>query len=255
MNDPHVAALLYTIENGPSVDYLKAEQLEKKEPGFCVKITNQRVRFEFKEPYATVDAARNAIEDYVRAWEFSACLESGPDSFKLKFHCPEFEDRKPTPGVLVLNARPVRFEFMVAKATVVVSRACYPPPPSGLKFTPYVQLMYEIYMLYRQGRARILDMAYVCYTMAQNGPKFEDDFSEGVRDKIKCLYQRGGAELRKRQNKDNPPLTDQERGFLAEAIKVVILRAAERAHDPERDLPKICRSNLPPLKSSQQNCG
>ena len=33
-------------------------------------------------------------------------------------------------------------------------------------------------------------MAYVCYTMAQNGPKFEDDFSEGVRDKIKCLYQR-----------------------------------------------------------------
>ena len=261
MNDPHVVALLYTIEHGRSVDYHKAKPLDHEEDGFRVKITNKQVRFEFKEPYATEDAARiaaarKAIEDYVRAWEFSACLESGPDSFKLKFHCPEIVDQHPTPGVWLVNAHPVRFEFKVSEPTVthVVSPACYPSPPSGLKFEPYVQLMYEIYMLYRQGRARILDMAYVCYTMAQNSRKFEDDFSEGVRDKIKCLYQRGGAELRKRHNKDNPPLTDQERGFLAEAIKVVILRAAERAHDSERDLPKICLSDLPPLKSSQQNC-
>ena len=248
MNDPHVVALLYTIKHGPSVDYLKAEQLEKKEPGFCVKITNQQVRFEFKEPYATEDAARKAIEDYVRAWEFSACLESGPDSFKLKFDYAEIEDRKPTPGRLVVNARPVRFEFMLPEATVTVSRACYPRPPSGLKFAPDVQLMYEIYMLYRQGRARILDMANVCYTMAQDLPKFKDDFSEGVHKKIKCLCQRGGAELRKRHNKDNPPLADQERGFLKEAIKAVILRAAQRDHAPEGDFPKICLSHLP-------NCG
>ena len=250
MNDPHVVALLYIIEHGRSVDYSKAKPVDHEEAGFRVKITNRQMRFEFKEHYATEDAARKAIEDYVRAWEFSACLETGPDSFKLKFDCWEPEDQDLAPGVFVANARPVRFEFKVSEPMVVVSRARYPRPPSGLKFTPYVQLMYEIYMLYRRGRARILDMAYVCYTMAQNSRKFEDDFSEGVRDKIKCLYQRGGAELRKRHNKDNPPLTDQERGFLAEAIKVVILRAAERAHDPESDLPKICRSDLPPLKSS-----
>ena len=62
MNDPHVVALLYTIEHGQSVDYRKARPLGHEEAGFRVKITNQQTRFEFKEHYATEDAARKAIE-------------------------------------------------------------------------------------------------------------------------------------------------------------------------------------------------
>ena len=152
MNDPHVVALLYTIEPGLSVDYRKAKPLDHEEASFRVKITNQQIRFEFKEHYATEDAARKAIEDYVRAWEFSACLANRPDSFKLKFDYAQIEDRKPTPGVVTVNARPVRWEMKVGEPTVVVSPPCYPPPPSGLKLTPDVQTMYERYMGYLQGR-------------------------------------------------------------------------------------------------------
>ncbi len=135
MNDPHIAALIYKIEHGPSVDYCKAESIDHEEAGFRVKIAKDQVRFEFKEHYATEDAARKAIEDYIRVWEFGAGLENGPDYFKLKFDYARIEDRKPTPGVVIVHAHPVRFEVKVGEATGVVSPACYPPPPSGFEIT------------------------------------------------------------------------------------------------------------------------
>ena len=261
MNDPHVVALLYTIEHGRSVDYHKAKPLDHEEDGFRVKITNKQVRFEFKEPYATEDAARiaaarKAIEDYVRAWEFSACLESGPDSFKLKFHCPEIVDQHPTPGVWLVNAHPVRFEFKLSEPTVthVVSPACYPSPPSPrLKLTRDVQKMYKRYMEYLRVKDKLTNMAYFCWTVAEDNLKTKENFSEKVCSAIGCLCtNKGGQDARKKEGKDED-LTPQESRFLKEAIKAVIRRTAERAHDSKRDLPKICLSDLPPLKSSQQN--
>ena len=98
MNDPHVAALIYKIEHGPSVDYRKAESIDHEEAGFRVKIAKDQVRFEFKEHYATEDAARKAIEDYIRAWEFGAGLENGPSCFKLKLVHPVNGEVPPVKG-------------------------------------------------------------------------------------------------------------------------------------------------------------
>ncbi len=249
MNDPHVVALLYTIEHGRRVDYRKARPLDHEEAGFRVKITNQQIRFEFKEHYPTEDAARKVIEDYVRAWEFSACLENGPDYFKLKFDYAQIEDRNPKPGVVMVSARPARFEFKVGKVTVVVSPPRYPPPPSGLKLTPDVQLMYDRYMDYRQGRKGLLDIAYFCWTVVKDNPATKKDFSGGVRNTISRLAGGGGGPkyARKMEGIDKEPLTDQERHFLIEAIKAIIRRVAERAHAPDSDLPKVSLSDLPPV--------
>ena len=247
MNDPHVVALLYIIEHGRSVDYSKAKPVDHEEAGFRVKITNRQMRFEFKEHYATEDAARKAIEDYVRAWEFSACLANGPDSFKLKFDYAQIEDRNPTPGVLTVNARPVRWEMKLGEPTVVVSRACYPPPPSGLKLTHDVQTMYERYMGYLQGREPLPSMAYFCLTMIQNSLTTGVDFSTNVAEKIRVIStRRGGQQARKDVGKDMP-LTAQESHFLEEAIKVLIRRAAERTHAPDSNLQMITLSDLPPV--------
>ena len=98
MNDPHVAALVYKIEHGPAVDYRKAESIDHEEAEFRAKIANEEVRFEFKEHYATEDAARKAIEDYIRAWEFGAGLENGPSCFKLKFDHAQIGGPKPDAG-------------------------------------------------------------------------------------------------------------------------------------------------------------
>ena len=152
MNDPHVVALLYQIDHGRSVDYRDAKPLDREEEGFFVKVENERVRFEFIEHYATEDAARKAIEDYIRAWEFSAGLREGPNYLKLKFDYAQIEDRNPTPGVATGYARPIGAEVKLGKPTGVVSPPCYPPPPSGIMLTPDVQTMYERYIGYRQGQ-------------------------------------------------------------------------------------------------------
>ena len=68
MNDPHVVALLYNIEHSPSVDYSKAEPIDHEETDFRVKAEKDQVRFEFKKHYAMEDAARKAIEGYIRSW-------------------------------------------------------------------------------------------------------------------------------------------------------------------------------------------
>ena len=249
MNDPHVVALIYKIEHGPSVDYRKAESIDHEEAGFRVKIENDQVRFEFKEHYATEDAARKAIEDYIRVWEFSACLENGPSYFKLIFDHAQIEDRNPTPGVLMFHAPPARFEVKVEKATGVVSPAYYPPPLSGVKITPDVQLMYDRYMDHLQGREKLLDVAYFCWTMVKDNPVTTTDFSRGVCNTISRLSGGGGGpeHARKKAGIDKDPLTDQELRFFVEAIKAIIRRAAERAHDPDHNLPQISMSDLPPV--------
>ena len=153
MNDPHVAVLIYKIEHGDSIDYSKAKPLDHEEAGFRVKITNGQVCFKFKDHYASVDEAREAISDYIRSWEFDAGLREGPNRFKLKFDQSQIEDRNPTPGAVSIGT-PIRFSFTVSEPTVTLSPACYPPPPSGLKITPDVQLMYDRYMDHLKGQRK-----------------------------------------------------------------------------------------------------
>ena len=248
MNDTHIAALIYKIEHGPSVDYRKAESIDHEEAEFRVKIAKDQVRFEFKEHYATEDAARKAIEDYIRAWEFGAGLENGPSCFKLKFDHAQIEDRNPTPGGLELHAQPLRFDMMLSKAILTVSRSCYPPPPSGVMLiTPDVQTMYDRYMGYRQGREPLTTMAYFCLTIIEDNPTTIKDVSSRTRDKIRHLSSgKGGQQARKASGKDTD-LTAQDRRFLEEAIKTIILQVAERARAPDRNLPKISLSDLPPV--------
>ena len=99
MNDPHAVALFYRVAHAHSVDYREAQPIDHEEMRFRVTIANEQARFEFKDHYATEDAAQRAIDDYIRVWEFSACLENGPDSFRLEFARAQIEDRRPPPPV------------------------------------------------------------------------------------------------------------------------------------------------------------
>ena len=255
MNDPHVVALWYRVEHSDSVDYGKAQPFDRDETGFCIKIANKQVCFEFKDHYASEDAGRKAIEDYIRSWEFDAGLQGGPNYFKLKFVHAQIEDRNPPPpmpGVVVLRGQPLRVDVTLSKATLKVLPPCYPPPPSGLKIIPDVQTLYDRYMGYLQRREPLTTMAYFCLTileLSKGRARAAEMYGIelGVLDKIGHLSsEKGGQQARKASGKDND-LTAQDCRFLKEAIKAVIRRAAEKAHDPDGDLPEISLSNLPPV--------
>ena len=243
MNDPHVVALIYKLEHSQAVDYREAKPIDHEEPDFHVKIANEKVRFEFKKHHATAKAAHKAIEEYICAWEVDVGLwQGGPNYFKLKFAHAQIEDRNPTLGVKDISVT-VRAGTPTATVSATVDKE-YPSPPSGLTITPDVRTLYDRYMGCRQGKEPLPSMAYFCLTVIERSPT-KKEFSSRVRDTIRHLSSgKGGRQARKAAGKDKD-LTAQDRRFLDEAIKALIRRTAERAHDPDGDLPLISMSDLP----------
>ena len=136
MNDPHVVALNYRIDHGDTIDYSRAEPLDREEPGFRLTVEDGKVRFELKEHYATEEQAREAVAEYIRVWEFDATLEYGSsDSFRLAFDNPEIVDRKPTPGQIDVVARGVA-GFASLAVSVQTQPPAYPEPPSDIALNP-----------------------------------------------------------------------------------------------------------------------
>ena len=111
-------ALHYRIEHASHVDYSKVDPVYCEVEGFGIRIEDNRVRFEMKEHYATVDSALEAVKPYIHSWELDAALRSQPGEFKLKFCGAEVEDRKPIPGKHEVSADPVFWEFSTSVPTV-----------------------------------------------------------------------------------------------------------------------------------------
>ena len=259
MNDPHVEVLLYRIIHGKSHDYSKAERLSIDEPEFQVLIEDEEVQFQFKDHYATENEARKAVKDYIHNWEFDACLKRGDDCFKLEFIKAVRVDRQPTPGVITVDAEPIRIRFDIAEAEGTVSHPRYPSPPSEVNFNdPDVQIMYQRYMDYRRGNEKLSSMANFCLTFLGNmtglnkkgrieaARKFQIDVA--VLKKIGMLCNNKGGKVGARKadgvGKD---FTSQERTFLEQVIKRIIIRAGEKAYSPNKIFQKISLSEFPEI--------
>ena len=254
MNDPHVVALLYRVKHGKSHDYSKAEPLVCNEPAFRLEVIDKQVRFELKEHFATENDARSVLEDYIRNWEFNACLKGGDGCFKLEFNEPEIIDRNPTPGVKQVHAD-VKFMVDIGKPEVTVGHSEYPSPPSGVNFNdPDVQTMYHRYMGYRQGNEPLAGMAYFCLDFLESlsGQKNnlrkaaaqQYQIDETVLRKIGELSSKKGGQGSRKADGVDKDFTTEERTFLEQAIMKIIRRAAEKAANPEYDLPQITVSTL-----------
>ena len=259
MNDPHVVALIYRVEHGDGFTWDHAEPLvdpvTPKE--FQLEIKDKQARFELKVHYPTESEAREVIENYIRVWEFNACLERGaPDFFRLKFHKAKIVDRNPTSGTVRLVGRASIEGSGSASLTLGPSR--YPSPPMDIcldPFDPDVQTMYQRYMDYYRDREPLTSMAYFCLTVLEHstgkkkgtrpaaGKKYQ--IGKQVLDRIGELSaEKGGSEARKADGVATE-LTESERRFLKEAIRRMIRRAAEKAYDPHKSLPEILLSDLP----------
>ena len=253
MNDPHVVALIYDIEHGASVDYEEAEPFIREEPAFRLEVKDKKARFELKDHYAEEAAARGSIKEYIRVWEFDACLNNGSDSFRLRFDKAEIKDRNPTPGQVSLYASSM-FSDLVSSVTLTRQLTTYPLPPSGLAIDPDVQTMHDRYMNYRRGLEPLSGMAFFCLTVLENSAggrkaaarKYQ--IEKKVLEKIGYLCsEKGGSEARKAGGVTKE-LTQEERRFLNQAIKKIIRRVAERTCSPTAELDKIALFDLQNVK-------
>ena len=127
--------------------------------------------------------------------------------------------------------------------------------------------LYDRYSGYYQDREPLAGMAYFCLTVLEESVAQQPQKASTNRKpspKRKKTAEKYGIELealteigflssekgghrgaRKAGGKDND-LTAEDRHLLEGALKAVIRRAAELAYAPNRALPKISLSNLPP---------
>ena len=265
MNDPHVVALIYEIEHDSSVDYSESKSINCEADRFLIRIEDNRVRVEVREHHPTEEAALEVVKPYIRSWVLDEALNRRPGVFKLRFDRSEIVDRRPTPGVHAVAAHPVSFHVTVRVPTVVVKRP-YPTPPDGARLdadNPDVMSMFNRYEGYLNGREPLPGMAYFCLTVFEglfHGDRTKSARSYGIGKKVLDTFGRlastkGGpterpTERRKADREEDGiqvELTQEEKRFLEEAVKALIRRVAEVAHDPHRALEQITMKDLPRL--------
>jgi hypothetical protein len=205
-----------------------------------------------KSHYSTPESARADIEPFLRAWELSAALFDASDKFEFVFERGEIIDRKPTPGPINAKAIIVLSNLTVSAHAHVV-RAKYPDPPVGLAVNGDVELMLDCYRMHRADRRSLGDTCYFCLTVLERAAgnrkaaaiKFGIDFA--VLSKIgELTTNKGGKEARKIDGA-HTDYTATERTWLHEALKMLVRRAAELAHDSNASRKSISMSSLPTI--------
>ena len=255
MNDPHVEALHYRLKHSEGVDYAKAKPLEHQEPGFSIRIDNGRADIAMKSHYATAQAARDEVEPFLRAWELSAALKSGPGEIQFDYENASIVDRKPTPGA-ALQAEAAMIVVSGMQANAIVGRGKYPDPPAGLLCDATVDLMFDRFCRYRTGRTTLADAAYFCLTVLEMNAGGRAAAAQRFSVAATVLGtlgrlagSKGGKEARKGPGAQSD-FSAAERTWLEEAIKLLIRRAAEVAHDPVVSRSQITMAELPSLPST-----
>ncbi len=245
MNDPHVVALNYRITHGKHFNYDDAEEFEDNtSPDFCLKVKDKKVRFELKKHYATEDDAKASLKDFVRQWEFEACLEYGPDSFGLTYDDYEIIDRNPPTTKPDVDVIQIHERISVSDNLEITTRMLkFPSPPSDVSVNaddPDTNTMFERLMNCQRGKEPVTSMANFCLTV------IEGLFDRGKRKKAAshfkinldtlkrigdlCANKGGPLGARKRTGIRND-LTTEEREWLVKSVKEIICRVAKKAHN------------------------
>ena len=209
-----------------------------------------------KEHHATESAALEVVEPYLRSWEMDAALRGHPDEFRLKFDRSVIVDRNPTPGVVGLAAT-IRAGEPIFQATLTVVKP-YPKPPSGVTLNSNdreVVTLFNRFERYLNRREPLPSMEYFCLTVLEgmcNGNRTEAAKRYGIGKSVldsfgRLASHKGGPDAARKAVGIEEELTQEENRFLEAAVKAIIRRVAEVAHDPHRPLKKITREELPTL--------
>ena len=254
MNDPHVEALIYYVMHGKGISYEKSAPFTHETADFFVRIATVEARFEMKQHFATVNAAREIVEPFIRKWELHTVLERGPGEFQLRYKTADIVDRNPTP-------LPPGQHFVTASAVLnistsmsaVVRRVQYPPPCDNFGVNADIEALILRYGRYREDRGTLADVGNLCLTVLEKaaGGRTAAAVKFGVSSQVlkkmgRLTSEHGGLEARKSIG-FTAPFSSSEREWLEAAVKRLIRRAAEVAHDPSNPRPPITMANLQQL--------
>jgi len=259
INDPHVERLYYRLVSKETITYDDPQPIEREADAFRMRLHDGKVIFEMKEHFATEKKAREAVEDYLMAWEIYTNIQSGHNAIRFEFERADVIDRSPTPGVLSVSGCS-HSHSIAGRATIRVTCKEYPAPPEGFMVDSDVESIWNRYVQYKKGREPLLPMANFCLTVLEYSTgerrqlrrkaakKYNIDYD--VLDMLGKLAATRGSELEARKGQpDNQyeELTSAERIWLEAVIKAFIRRAGECAARPTVEFKQITMADFPKL--------
>jgi hypothetical protein len=268
VNDPHVEKLVYQVETGERLNFQDPPPIEDETDTFHMILEDGVATFSMKEHYPTEEDARQAVEGYLRAWELDVALQYDSYELHFVFGRSEIVDRDPPPPPPPGTPQTIHREItdgvgLNDSVTPVSTLGQYPRPPSDFVADTDARTMWELYERYKQGRDRLLPMAYSCLSRleyrARNHPAGSNKRKKAasmyrvdykVLDKLGELANNLGDEMEARKLTPQSQLrapTPEEVKWMEGALRLLIRRAGQYGADPQRDWPQRTMADLPEL--------
>lgn len=263
MNDPHVEELIYLVKTEEGRKVENPPPIEEEASAFRMVLENETVTFSMKDHYSNERDARDSVKDYLRAWELDTALRRGGPQLYFSFDKSKIIDRDPPPPGSTINASATLMgsSSVYARATVVSSE--YPPPPHDFKVDNDTEDLWKLYERYKEGRDRLLPMAYSFLTRLEyqalnypTGANKRERVRNMYRVDLKVLQKLGdfttnlgdeaGARKFDRSSQLRQPNV-REVKWIEATLEQLIRRVGQYASDPQRDWPELTMNSLPEL--------
>jgi len=245
-----------------NVDYDNAPSITASNDYFEMKAANNKVCFTMKGHFPTEIEARKIVDDFLRNWEIIIGLEDDPDNITFEFERAEIIDLEPDPNNRCINLRAsiCAHAHCSDDVTVHMSYVKYPIPLSSFSLSPDVETMYMRYKAYREGRDKLLSMAYLILTIVQSNLTRREasnkyKIQKEILDKLGDISSTRGDEREARKApKDGifKPLTSNEREWIISACKLLMKRLGEYEQCGADNLSELNMDDLPLLEYTQQ---
>src|SRR6056297_1373920 len=95
MRDPHVKYLSYILKIDETVTYEEPNPISLEIDECKLKLEKEKLICEMIKHYSSVKSAKNAIKDYLKAWEILVVLKFGNKEIEFKYDDAEIIDRNP----------------------------------------------------------------------------------------------------------------------------------------------------------------
>lgn len=257
MRDPHIQTVHYAVGSGEGISYSNPESISFANHLGTFNLSKGKLEITPTEHFPDEDAARQAVEPFLRAWEMEADLTSNVGMIRFEFDRADVIDRDPLPpgSPQVLHVKGASSVSVAGSVTVHVTRSKYPKPPMHFRATPEVEHAYRRWLGYQAGKEPLQSMAYFVLTILEkHAAGSRKDAARSFLIDLPILSKigelsstKGDASTARKAGDGNQfqELSGAEKNWLENAVRRVICRLGE--HASGGSLPLISARNLPDL--------
>lgn len=266
MNDPHVERLRYRLKVNPSqLSFESPPPLFQEFGAFRIRLEDGILTVDMKEHHASVESAKEKIDGFIRDWMIYAAFDFDWDLLEFEYDNAEVIDRKPSLGSPSQITGDVNIPAPILTLEITghpLKLSEYPAPPTRFRVTPDVGTMWFRYQRHLQDRETYQSLGYFCLSLmqwstgigkgARGAASRMYNIDRDVLDKLAELTSERGTQRDARKLDSGStlvPLTDGEKRWIREMLKMLIRRKGEYDFDPATaaSLKQITMADLPKL--------